>query len=125
MTAIARLAGVSLDSADPVQLADFYRQLLSLEIFLETEDFVALKGAGVLITAQRVADHVPATWPTGSVPKQLHLELAVEDLDAAEDRAVALGASRAVQQRASELWRVLIDPAGHPFCITTLIPDED
>lgn len=124
MTAIARLGGVSLDSADPARLADFYRQLLGLDVFLETDDFVALKGAGILITAQRVEGHVPATWPDGLVPKQLHLELAVDDLDSAETMALALGAIRAIQQPAPDQWRVLIDPAGHPFCMTILIPKD-
>ena len=124
MTAVARLAGVSLDAADPAQLAEFYRQLLGLDPYLESDDFVALQGAGILVTAQRVEGHVRADWPTGPAPKQLHLELAVDDLDSAEMAAVALGATCAVEQPAPDRWRVLIDPAGHPFCITTLIPEE-
>ena len=124
MAAVARLAGVSLDAADHLQLAEFYRRLLGLETLLEGDDFVALKGAGILLTSQRVDGHVPADWPTGPAPKQLHLELAVDDLDAAEAAAVALGATAAVQQPDPGRWRVLIDPAGHPFCITTLIPDD-
>jgi Glyoxalase-like domain len=123
MVAIARLAAVSLDSNDPPALAAFYRELLDLEVMFETEDFVALKGAGILLTMQRVADHRPPDWPEGEVPKQLHLELAVTDLDGAEAEAVALGAVKADHQSAPDTWRVLIDPAGHPFCITTLIPD--
>src|SRR6478672_1174953 len=124
MTAVARLAGVSLDTADPALLAEFYRQLLDLDLYLKSDDFVALRGAGILLTAQRVEGHVPADWPTGPVPKQLHLELAVDDLDAAEVSALALGASRAPEQPDPDRWRVLIDPAGHPFCITTMIPED-
>jgi catechol-2,3-dioxygenase len=124
MTAGVHLAAVSLDSSDPAGLADFYRQLLDLELYFESEDFVALKGAGVLLTTQRVADHVPPEWPSGSVPKQIHLELAVEDLESAESAALGLGATRAGEQPNPDHWRVLIDPAGHPFCITTLIPDD-
>ena len=120
----ARLAAVSLDSSDPAALADFYRQLLGLELYFESEDFVALKGAGILLTTQRVADHVPPDWPGAAVPKQIHLELAVQDLETAEAEALALGATRPDQQPNPEHWRVLIDPAGHPFCITTLIPDD-
>ncbi len=84
MAAIARLAAVSLDSSDPVGLATFYRQLLDLEVFFESEDFVALKGAGILITTQRVEDHRAPSWPGGPAPKPLHLELAVSDLEEAE-----------------------------------------
>jgi hypothetical protein len=121
--AIARLAAVSLDSADPGGLAGFYRELLDLEVFFESETFVALKGAGILITTQMVEDHRPPDWPASEIPKQVHLELAVTDLDAAEAQALAIGAVKPETQPAPDTWRVLLDPAGHPFCITTLIPE--
>ena len=66
MGAIAKLGAVSLDSSDPTGLASFYRQLLDLEVMFESDDFVALKGAGILITTQRVEEHVAPSWPTGS-----------------------------------------------------------
>ena len=122
MTSVARLAAVSLDASDPAPVAAFYRDLLELEIVWDSADFVALKGAGVLITVQRVEGFRPVEWPTGEVPKQMHLELAVDDLEGAEAQAIARGATKASTQPAPEKWRVLIDPAGHPFCITTLIP---
>jgi Glyoxalase-like domain len=124
MTAIARLAAVSLDGPDPKRLSSFYRELLDLEVFFESDDFVALRGAGIYLTVQRVADHRPPDWPTGPVPKQIHLELAVSDLDEAEAGALAIGAVKADAQPSPEVWRVLVDPAGHPFCITTLIPED-
>ncbi len=123
MSAIARLAAVSLDSSDPAGLAAFYGQLLDLEVFFESEDFVALKGAGIYVTVQRVDHHRPPSWPSGDVPKQIHLELAVTDLADAEAKALAIGAVKAEAQPNPDAWRVLIDPAGHPFCITTLIPE--
>jgi catechol-2,3-dioxygenase len=119
-----RLGAVSIDCADPAGLADFYKNVLDVEVMFSSEDFVALQGAGVLLTFQRVADHQPPSWPTGAVPKQLHLELAVKDLDAAEARLLGLGAAKADVQPNPDNWRVLIDPAGHPFCITTLIPES-
>ena len=122
MAAIPRLGGVSLDTDDPGKLAEFYRELLDLDVYIETDDVVALKGAGILLTAMRVENHLRATWPTGPAPKQIHLELAVDDLDAAESRALALGATLAVDQPGPDEWRILIDPAGHPFCLTTQIP---
>ncbi|MGA2969623.1 MAG: VOC family protein [Acidimicrobiales bacterium] len=124
MTPIARLAAISIDCADPQELATFYRALLDLEVMFETDDFIALKGAGIYLTAQRVDEHRVADWPDALVPKQLHLELAVKDLDVAEAAALKIGATKAASQPSPELWRVLIDPAGHPFCITTLIPDD-
>ena len=124
MSPIARLAGVSLDSADPAALAAFYRDLLELDVVFEADDFIALKGAGIYLTTQRVAAHRAPDWPDDDVPKQIHLELAVTDLEAAQTRAVELGARLAPRQPSPDQWRVLLDPAGHPFCITTLIPED-
>lgn len=123
MVGDVRLGAVSVDCSDPAALADFYKNVLGLEVMFSSDDFVALQGAGVLLTFQRVADHQPPSWPEGPVPKQLHLELAVSDLDAQEARILALGATKAEIQPNPDNWRVLTDPAGHPFCITNLIPD--
>jgi hypothetical protein len=123
MAAIAKLGAVSLDSSDPAGLSAFYRQLLDLEVHFESEGIVALKGAGILVTMQKVDDYSPPDWPSGSAGKQIHLELSVDDLDEAETKALAIGARKADTQPNPEVWRVLLDPAGHPFCITTLIPD--
>jgi catechol 2,3-dioxygenase-like lactoylglutathione lyase family enzyme len=123
MTALARLAAISLDTDDPAALAAFYKDLLGLEDYFASDDFVALKGGPVLLTFQRVVEHIAPTWPAGSVPKQIHLELAVTDLAASEAAAVAAGATRAEGQPAPDKWIVLLDPSGHPFCITTLIPE--
>jgi hypothetical protein len=122
MAATARLAAVSLDTSDTAGLAAFYRELLDLEVMFENDDFVALKGAAILVTVQKVEDHQPPAWPDG-LPKQLHLELAVTNLDDAEAAAMAIGARKPDTQPNPDLWRVLVDPAGHPFCITTLIPE--
>jgi catechol 2,3-dioxygenase-like lactoylglutathione lyase family enzyme len=114
---------VAIDAADPVSLAGFYRQFLGLEVYWQSEDFVSLRGAGVLLTFQRIPDYQRPEWPTGSRPKQLHLELAVDDLDEAEAVALQFGARKPDVQPSPDRWRVLLDPAGHPFCVTTLIPD--
>jgi Glyoxalase-like domain len=122
--ALARLGGISLDTDDPKGLAAFYRALLDAQVVLESDDFVALKADGIYLTAMRVGDHRPPDWPSSLVPKQLHLELSVDDLDAAELEAIRLGASRPASQLCPEEFRVLIDPAGHPFCLTTQIPSD-
>lgn len=117
------MGAVSVDCADPAGLAEFYQNILDLQVLFAGDEFVALRGAGVFLTFQRVVDHKPPNWPDGTVPKQLHLELAVTDLDGQEARMLALGATKADVQPNPDNWRVLIDPAGHPFCITTLMPE--
>ncbi len=47
---------------------------------------------------------------------QLHLDVQVTDLEGAVDDAVALGATVAELQPQADV-RVLLDPAGHPFCL--------
>jgi hypothetical protein len=56
----------------------------------------------------------------GEPPKQYHLDLAVDDLDAAERGFLAVGATKAKHQPQPDRWRVLLDPAGHPFCVTKM-----
>jgi len=77
----------------------------------------------VWLAAVHVDGYQPPSWPEGQVPKQMHLDLAVDDLDQAEAEAIRLGATRAQEQPAPDRWRVLLDPAGHPFCLSTQIPE--
>jgi hypothetical protein len=44
------------------------------------------------IGVQLAPDHVPPDWPDGSPPQQVHLDLWVDDLEAAHDEVMALGA---------------------------------
>jgi hypothetical protein len=46
----------------------------------------------------------------------MHLDVVVDDLDAAEKAVLELGATRHEQQP-GETFRVFLDPAGHPFCL--------
>jgi hypothetical protein len=48
----------------------------------------------------------------------------VDDLDSAVSSAIALGAREAEHQPAPDKWRVLIDPVGHLFCLSTGRPDR-
>ena len=65
----------------------------------------------------RVEEYAAPAWPNERGSKQFHFDLAVADLDTAQERAVELGAAVADPQP-GETWRVLLDPAGHPFCLT-------
>ena len=75
---------------------------------------------GVAVTMMRVADHVPPRWPAAG---GLHLDVSVTDLEPAVAAAVELGAAQADHQAQPDRWRVLLDPAGHPFCLTTVGAD--
>lgn len=117
-----RFVGVSLDCADPGELATFYLDLLGGRLLWNSDRSAAVQVPGLLMVMQRVADYQEPPWPGTSI---VHLDLtAGEHLDEPEQRALALGAKRAEPQP-DERWRVLLDPAGHPFCITTMAPPPE
>jgi catechol 2,3-dioxygenase-like lactoylglutathione lyase family enzyme len=119
MSAIGTLAAVSLDCQDPAALADFYRQVTGWEVVFSSENFTYLAGSdgGVRLSFQRVPDHPRPSWPDSA--KQFHLDFSVPDLDKAEQQLLELGATKPDFQPGGDKWRVLLDPAGHAFCITT------
>ncbi|QGZ48985.1 VOC family protein [Streptomyces sp. QHH-9511] len=114
-----RLSAITLDCPDPPALAAFYQQATGLEPHPRSHtEFAGLsRQDGLLIGFQRVEDHRPPSWPDQTVPQQLHLCFDVDDLDEAEARLLALGAGKPDHQPHEEKWRVLTDPAGHPFCL--------
>jgi hypothetical protein len=119
-----RLGSIALDCADPTALGRFWASLLGGEVAFSSEGFVAVKTDRVWLAAVQVADYHAPTWPHGDIAKQMHLDLAVDDLGQAEAEALRLGATRAEVQPAPDRYVVLLDPAGHPFCLSTQIPES-
>ena len=121
MPAIARMRSVVLDCPDPRALADFYRQLVGGEITYADDEWINLRdGNTVLLSFQQVPDYVPPDWPTGRPPQQFHIDVTVDDVEDAEPRVLALGATKHAYQPGEaegENFRVYLDPAGHPFCL--------
>jgi catechol 2,3-dioxygenase-like lactoylglutathione lyase family enzyme len=122
MAVVNGLASIEFDCADPSELARFYTALTGWESVLSTDETVILRAPGLWVAFARVEDHRPPGWPAGEVPKQVHVDFAVDDLDVAEREAIALGATKPARQPRPEKWRVLVDPAGHPFCLNIGIP---
>ncbi|MBL1077012.1 VOC family protein [Nocardia sp. 2] len=118
MTAIATFGAISLDTDNPGALAQFYRALLDLKPIYESTDAVVLQNEHLMLSIERVEEHIRPDWPANQIPKQMHLDLFVTDLDTAEHAAIACGATKPSHQPAPDNWRVLLDPAGHPFCLT-------
>ncbi|MCZ1005670.1 VOC family protein [Streptomyces lydicus] len=117
-----RYAAVTFDCPDPAELARFYGEALGLPLVFSTDDFVLLgQEGGAGLGFNRLSDYRRPTWPDPSQEKQAHIELGVDDLAAARDRMLALGAVEPAFQPDPDRWRVLLDPAGHPFCLSTLV----
>jgi hypothetical protein len=121
--AAARLRSIALDCPSPSELARFWAELLDGEIAFTSDTFVAVRTDRVWLATVQVEDYQPPTWPDSDTPKQMHLDLAVDDLDISEAEAVRLGAVRTSRQPVPDRYRVLLDPAGHPFCLSTQIPE--
>jgi catechol 2,3-dioxygenase-like lactoylglutathione lyase family enzyme len=117
-----KLTATVLDAPDPGALAAFYRRLLGWAIGREEPDWVTLRPAagGPGLSFQTESAYVRPTWPAGPGDQQMqmHLDIEVDDLDAAGAHATAAGATLADHQP-QERVRVYIDPAGHPFCLWT------
>lgn len=116
----AHLSATVLDTPDPRGLAAFYAALLGWQTAEDSAEWVVLRppAGGVGLSFQRDPAHVPPSWPArqGSQRMQLHLDIEVDDLETEVGRAVRLGATVADTQPQAHV-RVLLDPAGHPFCL--------
>jgi hypothetical protein len=115
---IGRLEKTVIDCPDPRVLADFYAEMLGMQVSEDLGDWVVIGlGPGARQLAfQRVAKWVPPRWPDPEHPQQLHVDIRVDDVDEAERAVVALGARRVPAERETG-FRVFVDPVGHPFCL--------
>jgi catechol 2,3-dioxygenase-like lactoylglutathione lyase family enzyme len=119
--------GVCLDCADARELADFYADLFGWEIAGgDGKDWIQLRdpGGGVGLNIQGEEWYQPPVWPerTDSLHKMMHFEVLVDDMEAAVAHAIDAGATVASPQpadRDQRALRVMLDPAGHPFCLFT------
>lgn len=115
------LRATVLGTPDPRGLAEFWGELLEWEVRDSEPAWVSIGPPGgddPGLSFQLEADHVPPVWPPqpGEQQVQLHLDVRVDDLDAAVGRALALGATEAAHQPQDDV-RVMLDPDGHPFCL--------
>ena len=113
---------VVLDSDHADELSAFYEKLLGWTRFKGEEYTVLVNleqtGTPTWLTIQQVDDYVPPVWPATLDEQQqmAHLDFAVNDLEKAVQHAVRCGAAVAEEQF-SDAWRVMLDPAGPPFCL--------
>ncbi|GAB3602407.1 VOC family protein [Kineococcus gypseus] len=117
----ASLGAVVVSTRDPRELAGFYARLLGWVVVDSSPEWVRLRDPARErpgLSFQREAGDVAPDWPArgGGVPVQAHLDVLVDDLDAEQRRAVALGAS-VEEHQPNPGVRVLRDPHGHLFCL--------
>lgn len=117
----ASLRAVVLEAPDARALADFYECLLGWPRVEDHPGWVRLRPPGDVGTGlsfSEALDHLPPVWPAteGEQQMMLHLDISCDDLDAAVALALDGGATLADFQPQPHV-RVLLDPAGHPFCL--------
>jgi len=112
----AGLADVCVDCPDGAALARFYAPLLGMEVTWEGAEGTMISADGQpAVIFQQVPAYHPPRWPDPTCPQQLHLDIEVTDIESAEERTLALGATRLPGGGAD--FRVYADPVGHPFCL--------
>ncbi|MBY6365614.1 VOC family protein [Rhodococcoides corynebacterioides] len=107
-----------LDCPDTQALARFYVALLGWEIERDDPDWAVIRGSGGQgLAFQKSDEFVPLYWPREGI--RIHLDLIVDDMDAATEYAVARGARTIDDDDDDEHpgFRVLQDPVGHLFCL--------
>jgi predicted enzyme related to lactoylglutathione lyase len=116
--AIATHPSIVLDCPDPAALSAFYAALLGWKAEVDPSgDWADVRSDdGQCYSFQQVDDYTAPEWPGQHVPQQMHMDVIVDDLDAAEQAVLEIGATRHRHQPGTT-FRVFLDPAGHPFCL--------
>jgi predicted enzyme related to lactoylglutathione lyase len=111
---------VVFDAADLNVESRFWAGVLGGTVDAEDDWHMVCVDGEPRVGVQLAPDHVAPGWPHGA-PQQIHLDLWVEDIDAAHEEVLSFGAT--LLQSASGVesdadgFQVYADPAGHPFCL--------
>lgn len=124
-----RATSITIMAPDPRSLAAFYAALLGTEVHA-TEPagpgepleagWAQLRAGSMTINVEWEREWTAPVWPAaaGTQHSTQHLDLHVDDLPAATAWALECGARQAPVQPQDDI-RVMVDPAGHPFCLFT------
>jgi predicted enzyme related to lactoylglutathione lyase len=114
-----RLSTINLNAADASALGAFYARLLGWEIRVDEPGWVVVAGPeDVALSFEQDRHFTAPVWPSepGKPPIQMHLDVRVTDLDGAVRHAEECGATLHDHQPQRDV-RVMVDPAGHVFCL--------
>lgn len=107
------LYALTYDAPDAAALARFYAEVLGMELTYEGPEGALITADGRNLMFQQIENYSPPQWGDPAHPQQVHLDISVDDLDDAEARVLALGATRL--PNGGDKFRTFADPAGHPF----------
>jgi hypothetical protein len=70
-------------------------ELFGLPVTRVDGDWVDVGDGQIRLSFQHAPDHWPPRWPNPAFPQQVHLDIRVRDVAAAEARGLALGGNTA------------------------------
>jgi len=111
---------VVFDAADLSTESGFWAALLGGTVDAEDDWHMVFVDGKPRVGVQLAPDHVAPDWPHGTPQQQIHLDLWVDDIEAAHDEVTSFGAKllqAAGDSNSADDYQVYADPAGHPFCL--------
>jgi predicted enzyme related to lactoylglutathione lyase len=121
---IGKLRSVVVDCRDPRRLAEFYAEVIGGVTAAEDDTWVVVTDpAGRRLAFQLSPEHEPPRFPDPRGSQQFHLDVQVDDVEDAERKVLALGATRVTDAICDDTFRVYRDPEGHTFCLVWDVAD--
>jgi predicted enzyme related to lactoylglutathione lyase len=103
--------------------SSFWAGILGGTVDADDDWHMVLVDGNPRVGVQLAPNHTPPEWPDGN-SQQMHLDLWVDDIEAAHEEVVALGAKLlkpATESDSADNFQVYADPAGHPFCLCWVV----
>ena len=119
--AIARFPSIVLDCPDPLALATFYGTMLDWKVdtanFDESDGWIDVKADyGQCLSFQGVEDYKAPSGPARTCRSRCTSTSSSTTSTRPRRPCIALGATKHEHQPGTT-FRVMLDPAGHPFCL--------
>jgi predicted enzyme related to lactoylglutathione lyase len=112
---IGKFLAVVIDCANPLGMSSFWQQLLGGQIDPNTssQEWMSLSGVPGLgyLGFQKVPE-------SKSIKNRVHIDVDVETIDDAVQRAIALGAEKSgeIVEEETNYFQVMLDPEKNEFC---------
>lgn len=119
-----RIQCVTVDAEDPLQMAEFWRDVLSWRITFTSDDEVVLEPAQGSPEEGISPDLLFIKVSDSKVVKnRLHFDLRPADQSAEVDRIISLGGRKVdIGQGPDVTWIVMADIEGNEFCVLRALP---
>jgi len=110
---------VVFDAANLTEESTFWAGVLGGTVDEDDDWRMVVVDGRAVVGIQLAPNHIRPEWPDGQ-PQQVHLDLWVDDIEAAHAEVMRLGAALLQEARGGDEpddFQVYADPAGHPFCL--------